>query len=147
MQPPRAARDRSAPVALISRPRLRVEILVKLVLFVAERIRIGRRGFLRCNIWPLVTILAIELQPLLQTALGVRFYCVHRSFRLADAAIDALVRVNDEHVGALVKTIDRTNLHAVGEFAFNASVQDDVGHGSLRSRGRLDQNNRAQLLA
>src|SRR5665811_2567394 len=50
------------------------------------------------------------------------------------SAIDALFRVNDEHVFAFVEAIDRTHLHAVHVFALDAVVGDDIGHGALRGR-------------
>jgi hypothetical protein len=50
-----------------------------------------------------------------------------RTGRDADVAIDALGRIDDQHVLALVETIHRTHLDAVGEFAANAAVVDDVG--------------------
>jgi hypothetical protein len=36
--------------------------------------------------------------------------------------------MNDEHVLALIKAIDGTDLDAVGVFAHDAFVVDDVGH-------------------
>ncbi len=46
----------------------------------------------------------------------------------ANAAIDALVRVNDEHVVADIEAVDGANLDAVHAFAFDAVVGDDVSH-------------------
>ena len=51
-----------------------------------------------------------------------------RAFRLANAAIDAFVRVDDEHVLALVETVHRTYLDAVRVLAANATLVDDAGH-------------------
>ena len=55
-----------------------------------------------------------------------------RAFRLADAAVDADLRIDDEHVLALVEAIDRADLHAVHEFAFDAGFGDDISHDVLR---------------
>jgi hypothetical protein len=66
---------------------------------------------------------------LLEARFGVGLDCLGRAFRLADAAIDALVRVDDEHVLALVEAIDRAHLHAVHVLALDAVLSDDVGHG------------------
>jgi hypothetical protein len=38
--------------------------------------------------------------------------CVDRAFWLADTAIDAFIRVDDEHVLALIEAVDGTYLHA-----------------------------------
>jgi hypothetical protein len=40
--------------------------------------------------------------------------------------------MNDEHVLAFIEAIDRANLNAIGIFAFNAGVVDDVSHPELR---------------
>src|SRR6201998_2015473 len=87
----------------------------------------GRRLFGR-DIWPNLRIFGIDAEPLFQTWLGIRLDRVNRAFRLAYAALDAFVRVDDQHVFALVKTIDRANLNAVHVFAFDAIVVDDIGH-------------------
>src|SRR5207248_4612244 len=52
-----------------------------------------------------------------------------RAFGLADAAIDALVGMDDEHVLALVEAVDRTDLDAIHVLAANAGFGDDVSHG------------------
>ena len=50
--------------------------------------------------------------------LGIGLDRVGGTFRLAHAAIDALVGVDDEHVLALVEAVDRTHLDAVHVLAF-----------------------------
>ena len=77
---------------------------------------------------PNLRIFSIDAEPLFQARLGVRLDRFNRTLRLAYAAIDAFVRVNDQHVLALVKTIDGANLNAVHVFAFDAIVVDDIGH-------------------
>ena len=42
-------------------------------------------------------------------------------------AIDAFVRVDDEHVLALVEAVHWTHFDAVQEFAANAALVDDLG--------------------
>jgi hypothetical protein len=69
---------------------------------------------------------------LLQSGLGIGPDCLNRAFGLTDSAIDAFIRVNDEHVLALVKTIDRTDFDAIHVFALDALVVDNVGHFLLR---------------
>jgi ABC-type sugar transport system substrate-binding protein len=50
--------------------------------------------------------------------------------------IDAFIGMNDEHVLALVETIDGANLHAIHKLALDARFIDDVGQmsSSLRKR-------------
>jgi hypothetical protein len=50
------------------------------------------------------------------------------AFGLADAAVDALVRVDDQHVLADVEAVHRTDLDAVHVLALDAVLGDDVGH-------------------
>src|SRR4029079_289702 len=54
--------------------------------------------------------------------------CRRRALRLTRAAIDALVRVDDEEVLSLVKTLDRTDGDAVGVLALDAWFRNDVRH-------------------
>src|SRR5690606_13426875 len=49
-------------------------------------------------------------------------------FRLANAAINAFIRVDDKHIFALVETVDRTHLDAIHVLATNAVVGHDIGH-------------------
>src|SRR5690606_12938115 len=63
--------------------------------------------------------------------LGVGKDRLGRAFRLAHAAVDALVGVDDEHVLALVEAIDRTDLDAVHVLALDAVVRDHIGHRRL----------------
>src|ERR1035441_10480487 len=50
-----------------------------------------------------------------------------RNGRLAHPTIDAFVGMNHQHVFALVETIDGADLHAVHQFALDATLVDDVG--------------------
>src|SRR5690606_6321631 len=52
----------------------------------------------------------------------------------AQGAVDALVGIDHQEVRALVETVHRTHLHAVGVLAADAVLGDDEGHGR-RSRG------------
>jgi len=46
-------------------------------------------------------------------------------------AVDAFVRMNDEHVRALIEAIDRAHLHAICVLALDTILGDDVGHEPL----------------
>ena len=54
----------------------------------------------------------------------------------AKRAINALVRVDREKVGTLVKTVHGADFHAVREFALDAVLSNNVGHFSLRMVGK-----------
>jgi hypothetical protein len=56
-----------------------------------------------------------------------------RAFGLAHAAIDAFVRMDDQHVLALVEAVHGAHLDAVGIFALDAGFSDDVSHPGLRN--------------
>ena len=73
------------------------------------------------DIRPLLRIFAVELKPILKARLGIGLDGVDRAFRLADAAVDAFVRMDDEHVLALVEAVHRADFDAIGVFAFDAS--------------------------
>src|SRR5262249_36656771 len=61
---------------------------------------------------------------------------VDRAFRLAHPTIDAFLRVDDEHVLALVETVHGAHFDAVHGFAANAAFVDDVGQLSVLSADR-----------
>jgi hypothetical protein len=89
--------------------------------------------------------LAVEVEPFFEPWLRVGLDSVNRAFRLANAAIDAFVRVDDEHVLALVETVHRTNFDAVRVLATNAALVDDVSQ--LRPSRRLLFRGRSALVA
>jgi len=94
---------------------------------------ISRWRFFSRNVWPNFRVFRIQQQPLLKPCVRVGFYRVYRAFRHADAAVNAFVRVDDEHVLALVETIHGAHLDAVHDFAANAAVIDDVGQSCVLS--------------
>src|SRR5690606_9518426 len=53
---------------------------------------------------------------------------VDRALGFAQGAIDALVRIDHQEVRALVETVDRAHLDAVGVLALDAVFGDDEGH-------------------
>src|SRR6185312_9032178 len=65
-----------------------------------------------------------------ETRLGVGLDRLDRTFRLANAAVDALVRMNDEHVLAFIEAVHRTDFDAIHVLALDAVVVDDIGHSS-----------------
>ena len=78
-------------------------------------------------IGPDFRVVSVELEPFLDPDLGVRLDRFHRTFRLAYPTVDTFVGMNDEHVFALVETINGAKLHAIHELALDARVIDDIG--------------------
>src|SRR5882672_9697107 len=56
---------------------------------------------------------------------------IHRAFGDAHGAIDALVRIDHQHVRPLVEAIHGAHVDAVGVFALDAAFRDDVGHRAI----------------
>jgi hypothetical protein len=121
------------PRGSVTGPGVRRKIFLELAFFTLEILRVGRGFLLLGNIWPGFGIFGVHFKPLLEPRLGIRLDRVGGTFGLAHAAIDALVRVDDQHVLALVKAIDGADFNAVGIFAFDAGFSDDVSHPGLRT--------------
>jgi len=88
------------------------------------------------NIGPSLGIFSIKFKPLFEPRLGIGLDGFGRAFGLADTAIDAFVRVDDEHIRALVKAVDRAHFDAVHVLAFDAVFDNDVGHEQNSRRHR-----------
>jgi hypothetical protein len=56
---------------------------------------------------------------------------VDRTFRYANRAIDAFVRINGQKIGPFYKAIHWANIHTVGVFALDAALCHNMGHGVL----------------
>jgi len=104
-----------------------------------EFLGVGRRLSLSRYIWPRFGVFSIQLKPKSKVGFGVRLDGFRRAFRLADAAVNALVRMNDEHIVALIEAIDRTHLHAVQVFAFYAVFNDHISHTHFLMNGPARQ--------
>jgi hypothetical protein len=66
-------------------------------------------------------------------AFGQVFFGVngaHRALRDAHCAVDALVWVDGEEVGAFAETVDWTNVHTVGVLTLDTGFGDYVRHGN-----------------
>jgi hypothetical protein len=53
------------------------------------------------------------------------------ALRNANCAIDALIRVNGEEVGAFAEAVYGADVHTVGVFAADTGFRNNVGHDSL----------------
>ena len=87
------------------------------------------------DVRPNLRKLPINLKPLFGSWFSVRLYRIDWTFRLANAAIDAFVGVDDKHVLTLVKAVNGANLDAVHVFTFDAILVDDVSKSRLLANG------------
>ena len=92
---------------------------------------IWRRFTFYGDVGPDLSILGIDLEPFFESRLSVGLDRINRALRLANTAIDAFVRVNDEHVLTLIEAVDWTNLDTVHVLTFDTAFIDDVGQSSL----------------
>ena len=119
--------------ALITLAGVGTEVFIEFIGYIHKVVGIGRCRLLPRDVGPNRRVLAVEVEPLFKSRFRIRLDSVNRAFRLANTAIDAFVRVDDEHVLTLVEAIHRAYLHAVRVLAANAALVDDVGHVSLLS--------------
>jgi hypothetical protein len=70
----------------------------------------------------------IEGDPSVKFAVHIGSDRLSRTLGRADPAIDAFVRMNDEHRFALIEAIDRTYRHAVHIFALDTILGDNMRH-------------------
>jgi hypothetical protein len=61
--------------------------------------------------------------------------CVDRAFRNADGTVDALVRVDDQEIGAFPEAVDGADIDTIRVFAFDARVGYDMGHSGPLAAG------------
>ena len=84
------------------------------------------------DVGPFFRVFGVDLEPFLGVGLGIGNDGFDRAFRFADAAIDTLVRMDHQHVLALVEAIHGANHDTVHQFALDTALGDDIGHGPLR---------------
>jgi hypothetical protein len=125
-------------MGLIALPRLRRKKFSKLVSPPVELLAVRRRLFLTGYIRPRLGVFSIQLQPKNEVRLSVRLDCLGRAFRFAHTAIDALVRVNNEHIFALVEAVNGAHLHAIQIFAFYAVFYNHISHACTLMNDLLD---------
>src|SRR3984957_18343172 len=112
----------------IALPRRRRKKLGKLVGKPVELFTVRRRLLLARYIRPRLGVFGIQFEPNSEIGFRVRFDGFGRTFRFAHAAIDALIRVDDEHILALVEAVYRAYLDAIQILALYAIFHDHVGH-------------------
>ena len=70
----------------------------------------------------------VDLKPVIEAAFGIGLDGFCGAFRLADATVNALVGVDDQHVFAFIEAVHGTHFHTVGVLTGDAIVGDDIGH-------------------
>ena len=103
-------------------------MFVKFVGHVLPTIGVSGGDFFARNVRPFAGIFGVEGKPFLQARRGVGLDRFGWAFGLADAAIDALVGIDDEHVLAFIEAVHGAHFDAVHVFAFDTGFGDDKGH-------------------
>jgi hypothetical protein len=116
---------------LVTFARIGGEILCEFVGHADKSVGIGRCRFLSRDVGPNCRVLAVEVEPLFESRLRIRLDRINRAFRLANTTIDALIRMDDEHVLTLVEAVYRTHLDTVSVLAADTALVDDIGQLSL----------------
>ena len=104
---------------------------MELVLYTVPLCCISGGVFLFSNVWPYLGEFGIDLEEYFLSFGDLIFCedCAYGTLRLTEGAVNALIWVDHEEVGAFVETVYRTNLYTVCVFALDAVVADDKGHG------------------
>ena len=99
---------------------------------------IGWGGLLEGDIRPQPRVFSVDAQTSRPLA---RYPALSRgrTFRLANPAVDTFVRMNDQHILALIETIDGADFHTVHQFAFDATLIDYIGHRTAFCQFRYRQ--------
>ena len=58
---------------------------------------------------------------------------VYRALWNADGAVNALIRIDDQEIGAFAKAVNRANIDTVGVLAADAGFGNNVSHGGVVS--------------
>src|SRR6516164_8785911 len=96
---------------------LRAEVLLVFVGDTLPVVGVGRIRLLAGDVRPTRGIFTIQLEPALGFALAVGNDRLDRAFRFAYPAVNTFVGVDDEHVLALIKAVDRTHFDTIHVFA------------------------------
>ncbi len=120
---------------------LGIQVSITPARFWREQVCLVRLAFPILGIWRRLTfyrdvrpdlgVSSIHLEPLFESRFSVRLDRINRALRLANTAIDAFVRVDDEHVLTLIEAVHRTYLDTVHVLTFDTAFIDDVGQLSL----------------
>src|SRR5215213_2433381 len=96
------------------------KVLLELSGHADELLEVGSGFAPGCDVRPDRCILGVQLAPSLEAGRSIGEDRIDWALGLADAAIDALVGMDDEHVLAFVEAVHGTDLHAVHGLALDA---------------------------
>jgi hypothetical protein len=103
---------------------------LELVLHLCPLVGVGSSGLKARDAGPGTCQFSIQCDKALLIRRNV-FLCVngiHRALWNTDRAVNALIGIDDEKIGALSETVDGTDVYAVGVSALDAGFSNDVGH-------------------
>lgn len=115
-------------VLFVAGSRIFGKIFLEFTRFAIIFIGIGRRIFFNCDVGPQLGIFRVDLDPAIHSRFGIGLDGIHGAFRFANAAVNTFIRVDDEEIFPFIKTVYRTNFNTIGVFAFDAIIDDDIGH-------------------
>ena len=123
--------------------------LVQLCLDVFPVIGIGKGGFGFGNRGPIARQVGIDLDKLLLVAwnivLGING--IDGALWNANRAIDALIGIDYQEIGAFAKAVYWANIHAVSVFAAYAGFGNDVSHGDFKVKAVQPPGCKTSILA
>ena len=113
----------------VARSRLFAKVFLELTRFGLILLAICWRVFLDGDDGPNFGVFRVNRKPLaVRIILCIRDNSIDRTFRFANAAVNALIRMDEEHRWAFVETFDGANHDAIGVTAAIARFGNYVCH-------------------
>lgn len=103
-------------------------MFLEFIAFAEEVIGIGRAVFFHRDVGPDVGKFRIHLKPFFEIWFGIRLNRLGRTLWFADPAVNTFVGMNDQHIFAFIKAVDRAYFHAVCILTLDAVIGHNVGH-------------------
>ena len=122
---PKCLETQKGSVAL---PGLLRKVFLELVLLAVELFPIGRWCAFGDDVGPDFGKFRVHFKPFVETGLGIGLDGFRWTFRLTNAAVNALIRMDDEHVFTLIEAVHRTDFYTIHVFAFDAVIDNEIGH-------------------
>jgi hypothetical protein len=112
-------------------------------------IGVGRRGLALDDRFPELGKLRVQSLELLLVGRDIVLGKNRLDRTLGDAqrAVDAFVRIDNQEIGPLTETVDRTDVDAIGVLAADAGLGDDVGRTPGSNRPKVDFSKSTPILA
>ena len=135
------------PTRSIALTRALRKVLLVLPLLAVEFLGFRERVLLDRDIRPNFGKAGVDLQPVLEIRLRVRQDRLSGALGLADPAVDALIRVDDEHILTFIEAVNRTYLDTIRMLAFDAVVGHKIRHRGAPLSARTGHDCRQTILA